>query len=62
MCTLANSEDTDEIPRMATFHRGMPCLVRHNRSPEKEIQYFSESITFDPSIHIMGHHDSTVSN
>ena len=34
----ANSENRDEIPRNATFHQGLHCLLRQNRSSEKEIQ------------------------
>ena len=56
--TLANSEDPDEMPH----HQGMNCLLRQNRSSEKEMQYLLEIITCDPSIYTMGHPDLTVSN
>ena len=37
---MANSEDPDEIPHYAAFHQGVHCLLRYNRSTDKEIQYF----------------------
>ena len=40
MCTLANSEDPDEMPQDAAFHQGLHCLLRQKGSSEKEIQYF----------------------
>ena len=40
MGTLANSEDPDEMPQDAAFHMGLHCLLRLNKSSEKEIQYF----------------------
>ena len=53
MGTLANSEDPDEMPHVA-FHLGLHCLLRQNRSSEKNKQYFGEEIiTFDPSIYTM---------
>ena len=36
---LANSEDTDDMPHYAAFHQGLHCLLRQNRSSEKEIKY-----------------------
>ena len=45
MCSLANSEDLDEMAQNAAFHQGLHCLLRQNRSSEKEIQYFMEIIT-----------------
>ena len=30
MCTLANSEDSDEMPHSAAFHQGLHCLLREN--------------------------------
>ena len=35
--TLANSEYPDEMPHNAAFHLGIHCLLRQNRSSEKEI-------------------------
>ena len=40
MSTMANSEDPDEMPHKAAFHQGLHCLLRQNRSSEKEIHYF----------------------
>ena len=28
MCTLANSEDPDEMPLNVAFHQGLHCLLR----------------------------------
>ena len=39
MGTLTNSEDPDELPHFATFYQGLHCLLRQNRSSDKEIQY-----------------------
>ena len=33
---VENSEDPDEIPPTAAFHQGLHCLLRQNRSSEKE--------------------------
>ena len=52
MVTLANSEDPDEMLHNAAFHQGLHCLLRHYRSSEKEIKYFLEIETCDPSIYI----------
>ena len=38
--TLANSDDPDEMPHHVAFHRGLHCLLRQNRSSEKENQCF----------------------
>ena len=38
MGTLANSEDPDEMLHNAAFHQGLHCLLRQNRSSEKEIK------------------------
>ena len=40
MGTLANNEDPDEMLQNAAFHQGLHCLLRLNRSSEKEIHYF----------------------
>ena len=40
MDTLANSEETDEMPHNATFHQGLQCLLRQNLSLEKEKNMF----------------------
>ena len=49
--TLANSEDPDEMPHNAALHQGLHCLLRQNRSSEKEIKYISEIITCGPSLY-----------
>ena len=40
MGTFTNGEDPDEMLQNAAFHQGLHCLLKQNRSPEKEIQYF----------------------
>ena len=34
MGTMANSEDSDEMPHKAAFHPGLHCLLGHNQSTE----------------------------
>ena len=36
--TFANSDDQDEMLQNAAFHLGLHCLLRQNRTSEKEIQ------------------------
>ena len=43
----------------ATFHQGLHCLLRQNRSSEKEIQWGFFKI---PSVYTMDYPDLTVSN
>ena len=52
--TFANREGHDETLQSATFHQDLRCLLRHNQSLEKEIQYFLEIMT---SIYSMDHPD-----
>ena len=37
----------------AAFHQGLHCLLKQYWSSEKEIQYFFQNITCDPSIYTM---------
>ena len=46
MGNLANSEDPDGMQHNVAFHQGLHCLLRQNRSPEKEIHYFFKIITY----------------
>ena len=39
MDSLANSDDTDQMRNTVTFHHDLQCLLRQNRSLEKELQY-----------------------
>ena len=48
MCTLANSEEPDEMPHNAAFHLDLQCLLRQKQSTEKEIHFYLEIITSDP--------------
>ena len=57
---MANSEDPDL--HIAAFYQGLQCLLRQNQSSEKEIQYYLETITCDPSIYIVDHSDCIESN
>ena len=52
--TLANSEDLDEMPHHAAIHLDLHCLLRQNKSSEKETNYFLEIITCDPQYVING--------
>ena len=55
MLTLANSKDPYEVPHNTAFHRDLHCLLRGKQSLEKEIQFYLEIITCDPSINTMEH-------
>ena len=48
MGMLANSGDPYEMLLKAAFHHGLHCLLRQNRSSEKEIQYFVELLPMTP--------------
>ena len=50
----------NEMLHNAAFHQGLHCLLRQIRSSEKEIQYFLEIITCNPSIYTKEYHDLTV--
>ena len=54
MCTLAKSEDSDEIQQNAVFH-----LDLHLSSSEKEIQFYLKIIT---PLYIMDHPKIIASN
>ena len=62
MHIFANSEDPDEMLLHAAFHQGPHCLLRKEQSLDKEIQFYLEIITCDPSIYTMDHPKSIVSN
>ena len=36
MCTLANSEDPDEMPHNVAFHQGLHYLLRQEQSSRKK--------------------------
>ena len=55
MGTLANSENPDEMPQNAAFHQGLPCLLSQKQSSEKEIQFYFEILTCDPSLYTVDH-------
>ena len=48
MHTLANSEDPDEMPQHAAFHKGLHCYLRRKRYSEKEIPFYLQNITVIP--------------
>ena len=52
MGTVANSEDRDELPHNATFHQGLHCFLRENRSLEK---LFFLIIAVDPTKYAIDH-------
>ena len=45
--TLANSEDSDEMPYMVAFHLGLHYLLRY-KSSGTEIYHFIEILTGNP--------------
>ena len=59
MSTLANGEDSDEIPHNAAFHQGLHYLLRQKRSRNT---FYLEIVTLDPSIYTMDHPKSIVSS
>ena len=62
MCSLAKSEDLDEMPHYAAFHQGLHCLLRQKLSSEKKIHIYLEIITCDPLIYTMDHSKFILSN
>ena len=40
MGTFTNSEDPDEMPHNAAFNQGLHCLLKFNRSSEKNTMFF----------------------
>ena len=41
---MANSEDPDEMPHKAAFYHGLHCLLRQNRSSEKEFIFWESKL------------------
>ena len=48
MCTLANSEDPNEMPQHAAFWQGLLCLLSPSQFSGKEIQFHLENLTCVP--------------
>ena len=48
MCTLANSEDPDEMQHNTAFHLCQHCLLLKIKTTFKKIHYNLENSTFDP--------------
>ena len=44
--TLANNEDTDEMPHSAAFHQGLHCLQRIKQIFMIEMHHILESFTY----------------
>ena len=55
MSTSTKIEDPDEMSRNAAFHQGLHCLLKQKQSSEKDIQFYLEIITCDPSMYSMDH-------
>ena len=53
-CTLANSEDPDEMQHTAAFHQGLHCLLRLKQSSRAEIHHNLENSSCDPLKYTMG--------
>ena len=47
-CTLAISENPDEMQHNAAFYQGLHCLLRLKQPPETEIYHTSDNSTRDP--------------
>ena len=54
MCTLANSEDPDEMQHNGVFHQGLHCLLRLKQPIETEIHCNLENSTHDPFKYPLG--------
>ena len=50
MHTLANSEDSDEMPQKVSFHQGLHCLQRLKQSSWTEVNLNLKILTCDPLI------------
>ena len=59
MSTLANSEDTNEMPQNVAINQGLNCLLRQKQSSKKEIQFIWK---LKPVIYSIGHAMFMVSN
>ena len=44
-----------EMPHNTAFDQGLRCLLRHERSSEKELQFYLDIVTCDPSNYAMDH-------
>ena len=60
--TTADSEYPLEIPHNTAFDQGLRCLLRQERSFEKELQFYLEIVTCGPSYYAMDHskYDETI--
>ena len=58
--TLANSENTDEMPHKAAFHQGLHCCLDKIDLQRKNKQYILEIITRGTSIYTIHYHDFIV--
>ena len=55
MGTLANSDDTDEIPQSVTFHQGLHCLLKKEQSSRTKDHLNLEILTLDLLICTISH-------
>ena len=55
MGTMTNREDPDEMPHKTAFHRDLHCLLGQIRYSGKEIQFWGEIITCDPTLYQGSH-------
>ena len=53
-CTLANTEDPDEMQHNAAFHQDLHCLLSLKQSSGTEIHHNLENYTSDPLKYTMG--------
>ena len=62
MSTLANSEDSDEMPHKVAFHQGLHCLLKQNYLYRKKYNIIMKIVACDLSIYTMDHPKFIVSN
>ena len=55
MCSLANSEDPDEMLHDTAFHQGLHCSLRQDGYSEKEMQIYLEIVTCELEIYTGDH-------
>ena len=55
ICSMANSEDPDEMLHNAAFHQGLNCLYDKNNLQKKKYIVLLEIITCNPSVYTMDH-------
>ena len=62
--SLVNNDDPDKMPHNAAFHQGIHCFItmKQKQYSAKEIHFYVESTTCDPSVYTMDHPRFIASN